>query len=459
MKTNRFKSLWGVALSFVLLAAVPFAAQAQAEKKTNGSPEITLTIEGSAREKGFFAFSGNTIRYAHASTIVPDDITINGIAWPDLSEPFQLDFVPDFEHFIILEQEGEDSIRLNCDKNKASLHVYDTSPQSKTFRVKLAVKNQIPRETMTSDSAANHTLPSVDGEKNGKSSDEKQNTTITLEVKNRGISLFVFSKDKIYYQRHYQYNYPDSVFVNGVRWENIKEPFDLGFVPDFSSAEILEKTGNGSPDLTVTQKYFSLYVGNPSVSSSDNRIKIGVNKNNSDSPSKAAASRGNASAKTSSLNQLPNILDMRDKDYSTDGKQHFNPAMTRPPGKTGNAAENANQAVSLSIEGVIDEMAAFRIQGNKLYYLDYTIANNDTRGGLYASHVLINNRKWTNLNLPFELSFTPDFSAFSSGTIQTGNYTYVISNHPEYESAEIVILNHDDKPIPVRFILFVPQQQ
>ena len=62
MKTNRFKTLWGAALGLVLLAAtIPFAAQAQTEEKTNGSPEITLTIEGSAREKGFFAFSGNTI--------------------------------------------------------------------------------------------------------------------------------------------------------------------------------------------------------------------------------------------------------------------------------------------------------------------------------------------------------------------------------------------------------------
>ena len=45
MKTNRFKTLWGIALSFVLLTtALPFLVQAQSAAKTNGSQEITRAV-------------------------------------------------------------------------------------------------------------------------------------------------------------------------------------------------------------------------------------------------------------------------------------------------------------------------------------------------------------------------------------------------------------------------------
>ena len=61
MKTNRFKTLRGIALSFVLLTtALPFLVQAQSAAKTNGSQEITLTIEGSILGGRFF-FKEKTI--------------------------------------------------------------------------------------------------------------------------------------------------------------------------------------------------------------------------------------------------------------------------------------------------------------------------------------------------------------------------------------------------------------
>ena len=104
MKQNRLRTLWGMLLGAVLLAAaVPFAVRAQSD----APKEVTLTIEASVGERAFFVFTKDTIQYrASFDHAEPSGVTVDGKPWADLSKPFQLDYTPDFEKAVIREKEG-----------------------------------------------------------------------------------------------------------------------------------------------------------------------------------------------------------------------------------------------------------------------------------------------------------------------------------------------------------------
>ena len=157
MKTNRFKTLWGIALSFVLLAtALPFLVQAQSEAKANGSQEITLTIEGTVLGGRFF-FKENTIQFDTLNKYEwpQEDFSVNGKTWSELNKPFELDFTPDFAKAVILEKEGgpEGRTYVIPRENLFALMIVPDDVDSKPapFRVKLAVKNQVPHDNLPPD--------------------------------------------------------------------------------------------------------------------------------------------------------------------------------------------------------------------------------------------------------------------------------------------------------------------
>ena len=157
MKTNRFKTLWGIALGFVLLTtALPFLVQAQSAAKTNGSQEITLTIEGTILGGRFF-FKENTIQFDTLNKYEwpQEDFSVNGKTWSELNKPFELDFTPDFAKAVILEKEGgpEGRTYVLPRENLFALMIVPDDADSKPapFRVKLAVKNQVPHENLPPD--------------------------------------------------------------------------------------------------------------------------------------------------------------------------------------------------------------------------------------------------------------------------------------------------------------------
>ncbi len=157
MKTNRFKTLWGIALGFLLLVtALPFIVQAQSEAKTKDSQEITLTIEGAIRGGRFF-FKENTIQFDTLNKYEwpQNDFLINGKPWSELNKPFELDFTPDFAKAVILERNGgfEGRIYVVPRENLFALMIVPDDADSKAapFRVKLAVKNQVPHDNLPPD--------------------------------------------------------------------------------------------------------------------------------------------------------------------------------------------------------------------------------------------------------------------------------------------------------------------
>ena len=157
MKTNRFKTLWGIALGLVLLAtALPFIVQAQSGAKTNGSQEITLTLEGAIRGGRFF-FKENTIQFDTLNKYEwpQKDILVNGKPWSELNKPFELEFTPDFAKAVILEKMGgpEGRTYVLPRENLFALMIVPDDADSKPapFRVKLAVKNQVQHDNLPPD--------------------------------------------------------------------------------------------------------------------------------------------------------------------------------------------------------------------------------------------------------------------------------------------------------------------
>ena len=157
MKTNRFKTLWGIALGFILLmTALPFSTQAQSEAKTKDSQEITLTLEGVIRGGRFF-FKENTIQFDTLNKYEwpQKDFSVDGKPWSELNKPFELDFTPDFAKAVILEKEGGPEVRTYVlpRENLFALMIVpdDEDAKEAPFRVKLAVKNQVPHADLPPD--------------------------------------------------------------------------------------------------------------------------------------------------------------------------------------------------------------------------------------------------------------------------------------------------------------------
>jgi hypothetical protein len=140
------------------------AAQNEPGSQAPGAGEITLTIEGKIYG-GKFLFTGNAIVFdtnPRREPLWPEDITVDGKPWDDLSKPFELAYTPDYAKAVILEKEIDEprGMRLhsNFPEREFVLWVEDstswgakqklaTTPlRLYPFRVKLAVKNQLPHQ-------------------------------------------------------------------------------------------------------------------------------------------------------------------------------------------------------------------------------------------------------------------------------------------------------------------------
>ena len=155
MKRNRFKMLWGLMLSIVLLAsaAVPFVALAQSVAKPADKPETkaaqseagTIRLSGVIDGRGVFVFHGNTVEYRHEAYEQPTGISINGKSWDDLKKPFELGFVPDFGKAVIVEKQGRNRVELTPGKESFSLLIDDTDSSIGVYYVTIDTTGTAPR--------------------------------------------------------------------------------------------------------------------------------------------------------------------------------------------------------------------------------------------------------------------------------------------------------------------------
>lgn len=100
-----------------------------------------------------------------------------------------------------------------------------------------------------------------------------EKTTVVLEGTIDGKGTFTFRQDKITYQ-HAQFDYPTDITINGTPWNDLDEPFELGFEPVFSTADVLEKKGRNTIRTTPFQDRFELYIYDSDSSFSHYRVSI-----------------------------------------------------------------------------------------------------------------------------------------------------------------------------------------
>ena len=140
MKKNHIPRPAGMILCLVLLisAVVPFIGLAQSEP-----PEILLTLEGTAPGKGAFVCRGKTLEYRHVDGRTPTGVTVNGFPWPDVKEPFRLNFTPDFVKTSLIKKEGKSAVELVNHPDSFEIAITPSSSDSSArFLVRLNVKNQ-----------------------------------------------------------------------------------------------------------------------------------------------------------------------------------------------------------------------------------------------------------------------------------------------------------------------------
>ena len=396
MKTNSFKRLWGAALGLALLAAVPFASQAQAEAKTDSLLIIDGTIQG-----GCFFFKGNSIRFTMMNKYEwpSKEITVNGKEWSELGEPFELDFTPDFANAVIMEKEGgpDGRIYLQNRENMFALMIIPDEKDCKAvpFRVKLAVKNDVSHKNYPLDQS----LPM------GKNEEKVRYSLLT---RNTGASAYQESGS------------------------NSSHPVHLGFGDDKTPGRIypkeynsrMERMKKNSEEKNRRRGIMMRYHGNPSSFDDEQKKEIQKWENEG------------------------NFLKMMQAD-TTDGKEipvtGFGGGLGVPRFQDLSATH-----VHIEIEAVIDFVAEFYIQDNKITY-NY-LSMHDT--GKFPRQVKVNGKPWKNLYVPFDLGITVDPLSIQETLIETELYRYYIL--PEIGGkTNISIDNHGFREEPVRINLSV----
>ena len=300
MKQNRFQTLFGLALGLALLAVVLFVASVQSkankaqagassvpktetkasaaldqvfarlgsEQKTEAedsaeNKEITLTIKGEI-SGGEFIFEGNTIRFSNMMIYrMPEDITVDGKRWKDLTKPFKLGYTPDFAKAGILETSVRRDFYVDATETWFSLRIANHFPRSNLvpFHVKLAMKDQLPHL----DLGGYRPAPPVGkdppqvmttgpdpyvAQAAAQWNDAIKDCKIEIKAVIRGRGAFVFEGNTISY-RHEKGDYPNSVKINGRRWTHPEtKNFELPFQIETAHPELVQSEGGNLVELT-----------------------------------------------------------------------------------------------------------------------------------------------------------------------------------------------------------------
>lgn len=250
--------------------------------------------------------------------------------------------------------------------------------------------------------------------------------------------------------------YPNPPFrVNGVLWEDMKTPFHLNFTPDFENASILEKNSHDI-QLTKAKTSFSISIQNRQNYDEPYKVRIAAKyqkKREDDKPKMIPAREiKNPPALTTNGETIvygPMMISSINE--PTDGMDHPNYSVSRP-------VHRYRHDHLIVITGTVDQMAGFRIQGNYVFYQNYTTRPLGTngvspvlKGGKFASGVTVDGKSWSNLTKPFQLDFTPPITSAKNIIFRAEQCEIAYANHDNV--LEITIANKSNKPAPFELVL------
>ena len=464
MKRNRFKTLWGMMLGFVLLMTAPFAAFAQ--EAQSAQKARTIVLEGVFNGIGVFEFVGNSIRYHHIAFQVPVDLTVNGQKWPitglqyypssggPAPDPFfTLDFTPDFRNYAVAEHDQVHTATLTAEEDRMELFVSQTSGDPTQGTIRLEPKGPVQPAAQTSAQAA---------------ADDPNRTTLTLEVLNGNEGYLVFRENRIaFLTEDRDERFLPEVTVNGEKWRDLDVSFPLDFVPVPGSAVIREEScpGGSASHATVNDR-LKLYFNNRSApfrNTTPARFVVSLEKQplpekpndkytvtvraKMDGQIAGFKFEGSRIMSYPILGEYPTGVTVNGKEWKDPAKPFdlgfaINPAaseileksagpltpsrypdsfMVRLGGRlwTGNSQFVARlnddaEATTVkpagqekfSLEMRLQGSARLRFRNDKLYFTLFS-------GAYPNSGITVNGKHWDDPETPFELGFVPDFASMT----------------------------------------------
>ena len=141
----------------------------------------------------------------------------------------------------------------------------------------MSSKNVCPPSTVrvaTADSSATHVKS--DAQTNPETDERPLDVVITIKADIRGRIEFVFQDYKIHCKHVVRNNVPSNASVNGIPWNDLDKPFEMGFTPDFSFAKIYEKQGRGTIDLSLGKKQFKLSISDSGKTAAPYQVSIAM---------------------------------------------------------------------------------------------------------------------------------------------------------------------------------------
>ena len=280
MLSGSFLSLVLTAVSF---ASIPFVALAQTESPSGNKnveqtdpaeKEIVLTLEGIMRG-GVFIFRENTIK--PFSIHDGFQMKVDGVPWDGFEkELFKLDYTPDFAKAVILEKECGPDVTINIVSRRADYFILQMQNGSKTkpptpFRIKVAVKNQVPHDDIETVSSVGPKGKRIEPEKAVVSpsagippktvaaNPDSKEICLSLEGKIHD-GYFVFEGNTIRLTnmlldpKMNHNSKAEGITVNGKPWDDLSKPFELDYTPDFVKAGVLEQEGKVSATVFPLNK-------------------------------------------------------------------------------------------------------------------------------------------------------------------------------------------------------------
>jgi len=386
-----FGRVLSLALITVSIVSIPFAALAQTdspseknkkEKTESAEEEIVLTIEG-LLDKGKFGFSFMENEIIFGGNFWPAQLKVNGKPWDNPTLPFELDYTPDFAKMAILEKDfGSEVFLKNVSPRQNFFSVKGVSSGTHVpFRVKLAMKNQIPRDTL-----------SADGTKEGGNKPETDKTSQSVaanpDSKEKTVTIegsmcegyFIFRDHSIHFTSMGLISMTEGITVNGKPWEDLTKPFELDYTPDFDKAGILEREGNSAIKCAFyNDKEFAIRVSQWGRKSEPFRVKLAMKDPlpHEDIAFYRYISKPQIDGSSGEYKSIVPIPDPADVKWA-----------------------ECNRERKIILECSIYGQGAFVFEGNTIRY----------RHGLYdrPNFVSVNGRGWGILKEPFVLDFQID---------------------------------------------------
>ena len=271
--------------------------------------------------------------------------------------------------------------------------------------------------------------------------DDTKELTVKLSAKLNGRGVFVFEGDTIRYRHESEADLPRDVTVDRRKWDDLSQPFKLGYTPDFANAVIRSKKGPNTTKMTVGENRIELVIDDSVYTWPEYDFVIAMKNQVEPAPKSnrtASTRRDPMTFPTNDFVTPPVVgeFPMGGFPFGPMAAQGWQSAGTRP-----------TETVTITLEGTI--------RGGGFLFEDDSIRFVNRWG--YPTGLTVNGVPWTDPKEPFKLDFTPDYASATllekdgPGDIgvKTGDIRFSVSIKPKLpeKATSPFATNEEEEPV------------